>query len=132
MAPVLNGFFKLLFLYIEPILTLGGAYSAFTTPEWYLTNLTPGPTITGLLHTTETNMAIRLYGVLLFLLAIISISIFSLIASHTDALSISVAKRLLFVLAGMAPVFDGGDCSGGFGASLCYCDSFGMGDLFGC
>jgi hypothetical protein len=107
MSRVLSGPFKLIFLYIEPILTLAGSYSALTTPEWYLTNLLPGPTLTGLLHTNETNMAIRLYGVLLFLIATISISIFSLIASKTDSVSFSIARRLLFVLAGM-PFCDGG------------------------
>ena len=91
--------FKILFVYVEPLLTLAGAYSAFSSPEWYLAGLIPGPTVSGLLHTKETNMAIQLYGVLLTLLALISLAIFPVIAEKSDAFSFLIARRLLFVLA---------------------------------
>lgn len=93
--------FKIVFICLEPLATFAGAYSAFVSPEWYLASQIPGPTITGLLHTNETNMAIRLYGVLLALLAMISLAIFPVIASRSDALSFSIARRFIFVLAGM-------------------------------
>jgi hypothetical protein len=92
--------FAIMFLFIEPVLTIAGAYSCFVSPEWYLSSLTPGPTMSGLLHTNETNMAIRLYGVLLLLLASISLAVFPPIYRRSDAVSFSVARRLLFVLAG--------------------------------
>ena len=101
MSRVLPRPFNIMFIYIEPILTLAGAYSAISTPEWYLSSLIPGPTVTGLLHTTETNMAIRLMGVLLILLALISLAVFPVIQSRTDAVGFSIARRLLFVLSGM-------------------------------
>src|SRR5947199_3702176 len=105
MPQVLPTPWKIFFIYIEPFLTYSAAYSAFASPEWYLASQLPGPTVTGLLHTTETNMAIRLYGVLLALLASISLAIFPVIAGKTDALSFSIARRLLFVLAGKNFVF---------------------------
>lgn len=92
--------FKAMFIVIEPVLTYMGAWSAFTAPEWYLASQLPGPTITGLLHTQETNMLVRLYGVLLICLASVSLAVFPVIANNTDRLSISIARRLLFVLAG--------------------------------
>jgi len=97
--------FKLWFILFEPIATLLGAYSAFTAPEWYLTSLLPGPTVSGLLHTTETIFAIRLYGVLLMLLASISLAVLPVVANKTDAISFSVARRLFFVLAGKSYSF---------------------------
>jgi hypothetical protein len=92
-----------MFLFLEPVATLLGAYSAFAAPEWYLTSLLPGPTVSGLLHTTETIFAIRLYGVLLMLLALISLAVFPVVANKTDATSFSVARRLFFVLACKSP-----------------------------
>jgi hypothetical protein len=61
--------------------TLDIHYSAFTAPEWYLSVQLPGPTLTGLLHTQETNMMARLYAILLALLASISLAIFPVIAN---------------------------------------------------
>ena len=101
MPIVLPPFFRIIFIYLEPSLTLAGAYSAFVSPEWYLASQIPGPTVSGLLHTIETVMAIRLYGVLLTLLATISWAVFPVVAKKSDALSFSVARRLLFVLAGI-------------------------------
>ena len=100
MAPVVSGIFKAIFVYVEPILTFGGAYASYASPEWFLTRLVPGPTETGLVHTVETVMAIRQYGVLLFLLGMISIAVFTAIGSKSDPLAMSVARRLLFVLSG--------------------------------
>ena len=99
MTKVLPGPFKFLYIYLEPLATFAGAYSAFISPEWYLASQIPGPTISGLLHTNETNMAIRLYGVLLTLLAMLSLAIFPVIANKSDALSFSIARRFIFVLA---------------------------------
>lgn len=99
MARVLPLPFKVMFIVIEPVLTYMGSYSAFTAPEWYLASQLPGPTVTGLLHTQETNMIVRLYGVLLACLASVSLAIFPIIENNTDKLSFSIAKRLLFALA---------------------------------
>ena len=46
-------------------------------------------------------MAIRLYGVLLALLASISLAVFPVVSGKSDPVSFSVARRLMFVLAGM-------------------------------
>lgn len=100
MTKVLPRPYKILFIYIEPLLTFAAAYSAFKSPEWYLASQIPGPTVSGLLHTNETNMAIRLYGVLLTLLPMISLAIFPVIANNSDALSFSIARRFIYVLAG--------------------------------
>ena len=81
-------------------MTFGGAYASYVSPEWFLTRLIPGPTETGLVHTAETIMAVRLYGVLLFLLGMISIGVFSAVGGKSDPLAMSVTRRLLFVLAG--------------------------------
>jgi len=99
MARVLPLPFKAIFIVIEPALTYLASYSAFTAPEWFLASQLPGPTLTGLLHTQETNMMVRLYGVLLICLASVSLAIFPVIENNTDKLSFSIAKRLLFVLA---------------------------------
>lgn len=104
MSKVLPLSFKLVFLYFEPLLSLMAAYSAFVQPEWCLSNLFPGPTVSGLLHTQETNLIVRLWGVLLLLLAMISLTIFPLICNKTDRLSFSVAKALLFVLGGIPSI----------------------------
>jgi hypothetical protein len=101
MSRVLPRPFAIMFIFIEPILTIAGAYSCFSSPEWYLASLIPGPTVSGLLHTNETAMAVRLYGVLLLLLAMISLAVFPVIYSRSDAVSFSVARRLMFVLAGL-------------------------------
>ena len=101
MSRVLPLPFNIFFIYIEPILTYSGAYSAFVSPEWYLASQIPGPTVSGLLHTIETIMAIRLYGVLLALLASISLAVFPVVSGKSDPVSFSVARRLMFVLAGM-------------------------------
>ena len=100
MSVVLPPFWRIIFIYLEPPLTLAGAYSAFVSPEWYLASQVPGPTVSGLLHTIETIMAIRLYGVLLTVLAMVSLAVFPVIARKSDPISFSVARRLLFVLAG--------------------------------
>ena len=100
MAPALPGIYKAIFVYLEPILTVGGAYASYTSPEWFLTRLIPGDTNTGLIHTSETILAIRLYAVLLLLLAGISISVFTAVGGKEDKLAMSVTRRLLFVLAG--------------------------------
>ena len=99
MTKVLPRPFKIFYIYLEPLVTLAGAYCAFKSPEWYLASQIPGPTVSGLLHTNETNMAIRLYGVLLTLLAMFSLAIFPVIANKSDALSFSIARRFIFVLA---------------------------------
>jgi hypothetical protein len=108
MSKVLPLPFKAMFTVIEPLLTYMGSYSAFTAPEWYLSSQLPGPTLTGLLHTQETNMMVRLYGVLLALLASISLAIFPVIANNSDRLSFSIARRLLFVLARITPLWSWG------------------------
>ena len=94
--------YRVVFIYIEPILTILAAYSAFTSPEWYLSSLVPGPTVTGLLHTKETNMAMNLYSVVLLLLAMISLSVLPAIAKKFDPLSLSIARRLMFALLGIS------------------------------
>jgi len=99
MPRVLTLPFKAMFIVIEPVLTYLAVYSAFTAPEWFLASQLPGPTLTGLLHTQETNMMVRLYGVLLACLASVSLAVFPVIANNTDKLSFSIARRLLFVLA---------------------------------
>jgi hypothetical protein len=109
MAPALPGIYKAIFIYLEPILTLGGAYASYTSPEWFLARLIPGDTNTGLIHTSETIMAIRLYAVLLFLLAGISISVFTAVGGKEDKLALSVTRRLLFVLAGISYALLGRD-----------------------
>jgi hypothetical protein len=101
MPKVLPPFFKVMFIFMEPLATFAGAYSAFAAPEWYLASLIPGNSDSGLLHTIETTMAIRLYGVLLFLLASISLAVFPVVANKSDPLSFSIARRLFFVLAGI-------------------------------
>jgi len=101
MTKVLPGPFNIFYIYVEPLVTFAGAYSTFISPEWFLASLIPGPTVSGLLHTNETNMAIRLYGVLLTVLPMISLAIFPLIANKSDPLSFSIARRFLFVLAGI-------------------------------
>jgi hypothetical protein len=103
MPQVLPPFFKVMFLFLEPLATFAAAYSAFVAPEWYLARLIPGESDSGLLHTIETTMAMRLYGVLLALLAMVSLAVFPVVANKSDALSFSVARRLLFVLAGLCP-----------------------------
>jgi hypothetical protein len=138
MAPALPGIYKAIFIYLEPILTLGGAYASYTSPEWFLARLIPGDTNTGLIHTSETIMAIRLYAVLLFLLAGISISVFSAVGGKEDKLALSVTRRLLFVLAGISlGSFGSGERtltlgSGGFGTCLCYGGEYWMGYGEGC
>jgi hypothetical protein len=101
MSRVLPGFFTAIFLIIEPILTIAASYCCITSPEWYLASLIPGPTVTGLLHTHETNFAVRLYGVVLLLLASLSLAVFSVIYHRSDAVSFSIARRVIFVLGGM-------------------------------
>ena len=103
MPQVLPTPFKVIFIYLEPLVTLLAAYSAFSAPEWYLSSLLPGPTVSGLLHTTETIFAIRLYGVLLMLLALISLAVFPVVANKSDATSFAIARRLFFVLGGKFP-----------------------------
>lgn len=136
MAPALPGIYKAIFIYLEPILTLGGAYASYTSPEWFLTRLIPGDTNTGLIHTSETIMAIRLYAVLLFLLAGISISVFSAVGGKEDKLALSVTRRLLFILAGISNALLGRDLdadgSGGFGTCVCYGGEYWMGYGEGC
>jgi hypothetical protein len=132
MSKVLPLHFKAMFIVIEPVLTFMGAWSAFTAPEWYLASQLPGPTITGLLHTQETNMLVRLYGVLLVCLASVSLAVFPVIANNTDRLSFSIARRLLFVLAGELFVFFGANCSWGCRSSLyCWVTYWGEG-AYGC
>jgi hypothetical protein len=100
MSVVLPLPFYILFVLFEPIVMAIGAYVAFTTPEWFLTSLVPGPNVSGLLHTKETNMLVGLYGVLLILLTIVYWAIFLPIANRSDSLSFSIARRFLFALAG--------------------------------
>jgi hypothetical protein len=101
MSQVLPRPFEIIFIYAEPIITLVGAYYAFVSPQWYLSSQIPGPTISGLVHTVETNMTVRLYGVLLALIAMNSLLVFPVVSKKSDPVSFSVARRLLFVLAGM-------------------------------
>jgi hypothetical protein len=101
MAKVLPLPFKLVFVYIEPLLSVMGAFSAYSQPEWLISNLFPGPTVSGLLHTQETNLMARMWAVLLLLLALISLAIFPVIQNKSDTLSFSIARRLLFVLGGI-------------------------------
>ena len=101
MPVVLPSPFNIIFIFIEPLLTFLGAYSAFAQPEWYLASQIPGETDSGLLHTIETTMAIRLYGVLLTLLPLISLAVLPAIASKSDQLSWTIARRFFFVLAGI-------------------------------
>jgi hypothetical protein len=93
-------YFKFLFVFLEPALTISAAYSAFSAPEWYLANLFPGENSAGLFHTRETKLALHLYGVLLLTLALVSLAVFPVIRNRGDDVSFSVARRLLFVLAG--------------------------------
>ena len=101
MPKVLSPFFKVTFIFLEPLATFAAAYSAFAAPEWYLASLIPGESDSGLLHTIETTMAIRFYGVLLTCLAMVSLAVFPVIANKSDALSFSIARRLFFILAGL-------------------------------
>ena len=139
MAPVLSGIFKAIFIYIEPIQTFGGAYACYASPEWFLTRLIPGPTETGLVHTTETVMAVRQYGAVLFLLGMISIGVFSAAGPRSDPLALSVTRRLLFVLAGnprcrlcLVCGWEAVNGSGGCGSYACYGDASWMGFSYGC
>ena len=93
--------FKVIFIYLEPLSTFAATYSAFVSPEWYLASQIPGPNVSGLLHTIETNMIVRLYGVVLGLLGLISLAVLPVIAGRSDALSYSIARRFFFVLSGI-------------------------------
>jgi hypothetical protein len=101
MSQVLPLPFKAIFIYLEPLATFAAAYSTFVSPEWYLASQIPGPNVSGLLHTNETNMIVRLYGVVLGLLGLVSLAILPVIAGRSDALSYSIARRFFFVLSGI-------------------------------